>query len=1344
MKNLKFFQIVFFLLFVTTVCGNDFYQFKLINSDNGLYNNQVRRIVEGLDGRMIVKTDGMISLYDASSFQFLRRDLNKSYIWTSSDCDREYIDPFNRLWIKDNYGLSLLDLKTYEYIYDINDIFTQCGVNDRLLNFFLDEDKNAWLFTERNQLFFYDWKNPAVLIYDGFLVDVIDYGSIVDVTQMGNNFYFFFSKGGMRCFNFTTRTFLYNDNYLSKKITPQLRRYFSKKLDDNNFLVLINGDAGGLFQYNIHKKEWSEILSCISLYDFTLDKANNLWATSRTGLWIYNFDREEVAHYTSLQIRGGGEIEDNLMGVCRDSKGGMWLATFSNGLLYYHPNEIVVHPLFNECNFANAGGVRTLLSLDNGDILCGMYKGVLLYSPSERKVKPYLSGLNTQFCMQLMKDSKGRIWLSTLYDGIYCIDKGKISNYRKENVTGFVDNNVRFCYESLDGTLYICNELNNLGRFDPEKKEFTPLDKQFPQIKRFRTLTHTITFNEEKMLVASQNGIFFYDFKKDELYTPRPDRFPEDSIYNHSSRKYNCNFIDSRGLVWFGTQDGLNVWNPKNNATRHFFVEDGLPNNCIQTVTEDPNKDIWVATSNGIVRIRLEKGEQGYNYLFFSLNHFDGVQHGEILERSALAMPDGMLYFGGMTELNGLNTNSIAWGLENLQPVFVRFSLFNRLVNTPISSLKELRLNYDENYITLEFSALNYVNPSQTYYKYRLKGLDEEWLETQNPDGLGKVTYTALSPGKYTFEVYAANTSKHWGKLSEIDIIIRPPFWATWWAYLTYILFTASITGYGIKAYTSKKRGKLIMEQEELNRMEQQKLDEMKFRFFTNISHEFRTPLTLIIIPLEVLLKKVEDLSIRNQLKLVHQSAQDLLNMVNQLLDFRRLEQKGEHLNVTLVDVPAFLESIYLSFGEVVSQKNIRFELDTQDVENTLFYFDQEKMHKVMNNLLSNAFKFTPDGGKIGIHAGLDADHSLVIAVEDSGVGIEEKDLSNVFTRFYQTRNSKNPSVNMNTGSGIGLHLVKEYIELHKGSITVESKVKEGSSFVFFIPDGLSEFFIPETEIEEHPEKSEVPVLDADLSVNRKEVTLLVVEDNDKFREYLVNILSDMYNVIPAADGLEGLEMAQNYHPDLIISDVMMPRMDGLEMCKEIKTDIELSHIPVILLTAKKSPEYRTSGYEVGADSYISKPFNLDTLLMRITKLLEQREKRKETFIKNIEVNPKTITITSLDEQLIAKALECVEKNMSNTEFSVESLSKEVGMDRTHLYRKMQSIIGQTPSDFIRTIRMKRAASLLSSSQLTVSEISLMVGFNTQKYFSNYFKEMFNMTPSQYAQMKKGESTEEK
>ena len=719
-------------------------------------------------------------------------------------------------------------------------------------------------------------------------------------------------------------------------------------------------------------------------------------------------------------------------------------------------------------------------------------------------------------------------------------------------------------------------------------------------------------------------------------------------------------------------------------------------------------------------------------------------------DHAALKAKNGTLYFGGAHGFNYFNPGHMVYEEAASQPILTGLSIFNTpvrvgkeyeghvILSAPMNRTDKIELRYDENFISIEFSGLNYANPDHTYYKYRLKNYEEGWVES-HATAQGRAVYTGLRPGEYEFEVYAANGDKVWSKEpARLSIVVHPPFWATYYAMAVYVLMVVGMVYWISRMYVHREKEKMMEERRANARRQQEHLEEMKLRFFTNISHEFRTPLTLILTPLGSLIKQQSDVDLKQRLVVIYRNAEKLLQLVNQLLDFRKLEMQGERLSVSMGDIVVFVRDAVEAFCELVKEKGVTLAFESK-IGHLYMNYDHDKVYKVVNNLLSNAVKFTPSGGRIAVRVENSVRNGreyVAVSVRDTGCGMEEKDKERIFTRFYQVESSHKSQ----SGSGIGLHLVKGYVDLHGGEITVDSRPGEGSVFTFFLPTDLQH---DEKVTIAHGEDKEtvgvsVPSAAEDGSEPSGErKKLLIVEDNADFRAYLVHEFSSDFDVVEAGDGAEGEEMVREEWPDLVISDLMMPKRDGIAFCQRMKNDIHTSHIPFILLTAKMSDDARIESYKAGADSYISKPFNFEMLQVRVQKLIEQRETRKETFKKNIEITPSEITTTSLDEEFVKKAVAFVEKNMDDSEYSLEDLSSDLGLSKTHLNRKLTVILNMKPLQFIRSIRLKRAAQLLVGSQYNVVEIADKVGFNTIKYFNRYFKEEFGMTPTQYREANK-------
>ena len=654
------------------------------------------------------------------------------------------------------------------------------------------------------------------------------------------------------------------------------------------------------------------------------------------------------------------------------------------------------------------------------------------------------------------------------------------------------------------------------------------------------------------------------------------------------------------------------------------------------------------------------------------------------------------------------------------------------LIEKELNDVENVEFDYKQNIFSVSFASDNYNLPEKTQYMYKLEGFNNDWLTL--PVGVHNVTFTNLAPGKYVLRVKAINSDGYVGiKEATLGIVVNPPFWMSWWAYLLYAAGLVVVLFLARYRMLKREREKFHLQQIENEVAKNEEINNMKFRFFTNVSHELRTPLTLIISPLEGMLKETTDELQSTRLQLMYRNAQRLLHLVNQLLDFRKGEMSTHQLSLSEGDIISYVHSVCNSFLLMADKKHIQFSFFS-GIDTFSMAFDADKVGKIVMNLLSNAFKFTPEGGRVTVmieHVAGTPD-ILEIKIADTGIGISDVDKEHIFERFYQAGHK---GVEETTGNGIGLSLVRDFVTLHEGEVKVFDNIGMGSVFVIQFPVKHVE-----TQVQ-LPEETGMPAgdeEDKEMKEEAREETerknfplLLIVDDNEDFRIFMRYSLELQYRVKLAVNGKEAWEMMQEELPDLVISDVMMPQMDGNELCRLIKQDKRTAHIPVILLTARQNTEAKLEGLQTGADDYVTKPFNMTILVLRIRKLIELSRYHRVTQ-GMIDPAPSEIVITSLDEKLIEKAIKYVEDNMSRTELSVEELSRELGMSRVHLYKKLLQITGKTPIEFIRVIRLKRAAQLLRESQLHVSEVAFEVGFNNPKYFSRYFKDEFGVLPSVY------------
>ena len=1323
-----------------TFCAN--VKFRLLDTRNGLFNNQVQFITQMEDGKILVYTEGMFNVYNGNTFEPLTCDLTYTIPLGMHNSCTVYDNGNGLLWAKDYHRLYLIDGRTQRFCNNIKQLFEASEVKESLNDFILDQDKKAWLITESGKLYRYDWKSPAMLVYQPSKEELKKGIRVKEVIQSGPFHFIFLNTGKMLCWEEKNLSIIHEDNTITtSEPSEHFRTTWIQK--DHQTLIISNiHPHHELYTYNIYTRQWNTVLSDVSFYDIKKTNDGDFLLGGRNSLIRLSNDLRIIKETNHLEAIEKKDINDVIISILIDKQNGLWLGTGSNGILKNIPKNTFLsyYPNTLGINYESRY-IRTICQYDDENLLVGTLCGLYMFNTRNKTYQTALPDFEPVYYTNIKKSDDGHFWISSR-KGLYCFRDGKITRKDKELISEEVSEIIRFCLPLKDGRILVCVDLKDIYLCNPEEHTYILLNKIHPALNKSRAMSFAIETEPGKLILGGQSCLY-------EFYANGSRLAEIDWInpFEKYSIKFNCAFSEGNG-VWVGSQNGLIYHDYGKNETIRLSTEDGLPNNCIQGIVKDSDGDLWVSTSNGIGKIHKNKSE---GYSIAKLGLADGIQYGEMMEQSIETMPDGHIYIGGIDGITDINPQITDYNNAVLTPTLVGLQVMDQAINNEglfngrciipdgLSYTNKIVLEHNENFFDMRFSALNYETPQHTRYRYQLKGVDKDWNYSAENTGICTVSYTSLSPDNYVLQVQSAMGDGAWNEIKEWEIIVKPPFWKTWWAYLLYAIIIITCTYYIVELYIVYKRSRMVAEQDKIKRQKEQALDELKFRFFTNISHEFRTPLALIITPLELLIKNNKDSAIRKDLERILNNAKDLLKLVNQLLDFRRLEQQGEKFKPSAIPIKAFIENSANYFKELAQERNLNLVCECSFTEEDTFILDADKMTRVMNNLISNALKFTPQSGMITVQAGWtydevhrDKPNGIRICVSDTGIGIAAEELKNIFVRFYQ---SKNVHLNgLNTGSGIGLHLTKGYIELHHGEISVESTLGKGSKFIITLPM-IAESTLETEEVQlptETAEPQNQEITDAPSS-EEKNISILVVEDNEQFRNFIKTLLENEYHIYVASDGEEGLTAARHYNPDLIISDVMMPKMNGHELCKAIKSDMKCSHIPFILLTAKDSAESRSNAYEVGADSFISKPFDIDVLSSRIHQLLEQRNKRQDLFKKDIAITPKEITITQLDEQLIQKAMECIEKNMNNTEYNVEALSADMGIERSSLYRKMQAIVGLTPSEFMRTVRLKRAAQLLEQSQYSVQEISWMVGFNTPRYFSSYFKEMFGVTPSQYA-----------
>ena len=1105
-------------------------------------------------------------------------------------------------------------------------------------------------------------------------------------------------------------------------------------------------------------------------------------------LWIYTTYSSSVLCYntengTFFPLQEKSLLKnDFIKAIIDDGDGNIWMGTNSQGIYILPKNKNSFTPI--ERNTASP------FSLSSSHINC-LYKDsreIMWIGTSKQGVS--FTCLNNTFfevCRMskqediscFIEDGNGCLWIGFDGKGLACVDeRRKQCQYFNTDNSSIPSDLILSSYLGADGKLWFGSYGNGLFYKGKENKVFYPFtfggkekEQFFKYVRHFTkdkynnwwigTFMHglyrldnsgnlteythensCLHTNSITGIVTSADSSLLYIGTSTGLYKVDAQTCQMEFLYNKDKNTrlldkthINCLYCDSRGMLWIGNRNGIKIYDEKRDSLFHLSTNDGLSNANIRGIVEDLEGNIWLTSDYGITHIVVnalsEKEASTYNcYPYYKE---DGIGDIHFCNYSVYCSRKGDILMGGTGKYlkitPGIKKNS---SIPH-KVVFTGFYLANQrmdvgsktsdgrvLLKKNIQLSDEITIDYSDYNFALEVSAMDYDIQHKLSFAYRL-GTNGEWIKLEG----NKIYFNKLSPGTYLLQIKVNETYSKTNPISSLIIRVRPPFWLSGTAYTLYTLLLFLLGGFIIWRLNMKHLQMLKRQEHDMQIKQQLEMDEAKMRFFTNVSHDLRTPLSLIITPLEKLLESERGKIVHDDLRLIHQNATTLLNEVNQLLDFRKLDQQKAQLSLSYGDLADFVKEICTPFQSLSQKHGIVLQLQIS-ASNLEFSFDRDKMQRIMFNLLSNAIKYNRKNGNITVMVDkiqtFHGEERARIIVADSGIGIKDDDKERIFERFFQVRHVATTY----TGSGIGLHIVKEYVNLHGGEITVNDNKPHGSVFTILLPlIRAKQMPISDNREMELEENSPTPP-----NLEQQNISLLVVEDNDDFRAFLVNCLKEYYQVFEAANGKQALEVLTYEQISIVISDVMMPIMDGIELCRKIKMDIRYSHIPIILLTARTAKENVLDALKEGADEYVTKPFNLDILLLRIRKLLEWTQRNHENFNK-VDISPSEITISTLDEQLIEKAIQIVEENMDNLEFSVEKFSEVLGMSRSGLYKKLMQITGRSPLEFIRVLRLKRGKKLLEDNRQSVSQIAYQVGLSP-KQFAKFFKEEFGYLPSEY------------
>jgi signal transduction histidine kinase/ligand-binding sensor domain-containing protein/DNA-binding response OmpR family regulator len=1128
-----------------------------------------------------------------------------------------------------------------------------------------------------------------------------------------------------------------------------------------------------------------------------LGNNETLWLCSTNAVYMFNKNTGTSIPYTFEFRRPNGNRCKIILityDMIIDRSGRLWMATDDLGLL---TADMIISPFENYHVYKTKVGGQEYspisFFIDRGSHLwVGTNEGaVILFDENMNRLKSWeelhtdLNPFGNDVIYSISDDRDDNVWISHYNRGIFSYDK-KHDRFINYPLTHPLANlpvwRIRDIMEDHEGIIWAVSGVGVYYR-----------DKRSPQDTKFQVVDDsTLSVSDTWCLCEDYEGSVWFGTQGQGLFRLTPDhRNPmtfEQYLHHTEDPHSLCSdvirslHVTASGELWIGTNNGLNKYNKESSSFEMFHRENGLDADMIYSIEEDGQENLWLLTDQGLARFNPQ-AVQGSKFKVFHVQ--DGLPFDKLFPYNLFKCRDGKLYIGGRRNTGDgfLRFNPDSLRANSVIPpvVLTGFHVRNEVkrLDSSISEIRHIRLRYNENYFSFDFAALDYRDPPANQYAYLLQGLDGDWIYSGNRR---YASYTAVPPGNYVFRVKGSNNDGKWNEQGvAVRVSILPPPWKTWWAYTLYVIIIAALI-YNWRRYDLKRlRLKQQLELEHVEADKLKELDRMKSRFFANISHEFRTPLTLIMGPIEKIRETVTG-EVKHDLEMMQRNARRLQNLITQLLDLSKLESGKMVLQAKEENVITLVRSYVQQFESLAKQKGIMLTF-TAEKDEIKAFVDGDKIEKILYNLLSNAFKFTEGGGTVEVSvfrssgsqvfrsawsreptnlqtrrpADLptrrpqDAHEWIEISFADTGIGIPQDKLPHIFDRFYQADESYTKD---GEGTGIGLALTKELVELHGGVIEVESEVGIGSIFRVYLPVG-SEI----SKSEKREAKSEMHLLGIEEQTSKVEYRtstidkpqdhltpwpplLLIVEDNADLRLYIRGFLEQDYEVIEAQDGEQGLARAIEYIPDLVLTDVMMPKMDGYELSRKLKGDERTSHIPVILLTARASMESKIEGLETGADDFLTKPFDPPELMVRIKNLILQRRRLKDRYLKASGAGLFVVTETgagellSVDEQFLRKVKKTVEKHLADSTFSVDTFASEMNLSRVQLHRKLKALIDLPASDYIRTLRLNKAAELIAHKTANIASIAYDVGFTNPSHFSEAFRKQFGVVPSKYQSQK--------
>ncbi len=1279
------------------------YYFRNVNVKDGLVDNFVRDIVRDSQGYMWFSTINGLSRYDGYR---LRNYMPKEYGGSSNDVRlvRETAD--STLWMFSDGTLFTYDRKKVVWSKNGAQYLEKMGIQGTAKVFYVDDRHNLWVVTDYG-IYHFDYGQKALhhianYINSPILHLVARNGVAVVVTTDFKIFEVALREKRLVRIGQTKEVSYNRDN-----------RVF---IDHNMNLWFYNSlsQAGSQWLFSLKTHQWRQAhelrqVGNSSINAISEDNNGNLWVgTGNAGIYVFENQNDQLVLTESKGMSAFVSLSSHITTFYLDDNNTMWVGSAKLGIAYTD----VCSPRFNVVSKDEFEDVSALLFDKSGNLWIG-YDGGGVSRRAPSGVMTHYSALSNQLPSNIVTSlgqlADGSLLVGTYGCGIAKWDGTRFQPFRPDCA------DLRYVKAmTIDkhGNLWVATVDRGVVRVGKDGKADL-FNSANSALVSNGVLSLACDSLRDMIYIGTSTGVAAYDCAKGSFASiPQLDKLKDSYV--------SVLLVGHHGILYAGSRDGLWAYYPKADSMQHLTTDQGMSHNVIRALSEVDN-GIWASTDNGLTWISMQMGENQVEYRCFPFLDSDGLHNVVFSDNAACSTPSGRVLMGGFSGFVSISPENIIPHYQKLQ---VRFTDFRVNGEVAVMAADVFTIRHDD-HLGVSVSAMVPAMNQKVKYVYRLKG-EEDWVRAP-----GNILYlVSISPGTHVLQVKAVLPGMSESEIAEMTIKVMPPFWRSRPAMAFVLLLLLGILYLVYRNMKSRQKRELDIKQLELN-LKKYEMEEEKIRFFTNISHDLKTPLTLVVAPLEKIREANLPGNIRTELDVAWRNARQLYDLILQLLDFRRLDVGKEALHLKHGDIVGFVRQTVQAFTYYAIGKKIEMQL-ALPAEPIEIDFDENKLQRVITNLLSNAYKYNVDNGKVVFSLAVNGEEQhrqIVISVADTGIGVVDKE--HVFDRFVQETHGQEQE-----GSGLGLHIVRLYVEMMRGQITVADNKPRGSIFTVVLPVMKSEEDDGYTNGASVNEAGKSGLVSTHENT-RHQPSILVVEDNTDARLFLQRSLEDEYKVLIAANGKEALDvLAKNEDVSLVVSDVMMPVMDGLQLFRQIKRNINYSHIPVILLTAKSSEENIVEGLEEGAADYITKPFSLAVLRLRIRKILEWTQQTHHNIASGIEIKPSEITVSSLDEELIANVIAKIEDNISDVNYSVAQLSSAVGMTRGHLYKKLMAITGKSPIEFIRIIKMKRGKSLLDQGKTNISEVADMVGFSA-KQFSHYFKATYGDTPSDYLKKRK-------